>query len=256
MEHPTPILPEPDLFERLVTLVDSAVAARGWYGPHVLIKVVEGDEPDAFDLGLKDLPDGCHPVDELWGFVAPPGWIAMGVVTMGWASPLSDVRPSLHPDRTRVRATILVTRDGRQVTTASFENGTAIDEPGEGLIEDVLRRCLGVPTAPPPPLEEMAVRMWLKLVVEEAEHRRVTWPTVESLYHPPTGRASTWAQVREIAARTGRWPGAVDWMDDGFFARHLLSTMAGIDELLEIVDDRLPRATARKVRAMVDALLI
>lgn len=253
MDHSTPTLPEPDLYERLVTLVDSAVAERGWYSPHVLIKVEETGDPESFDLGLKDLPEDAHPVDELWGFEAPPSWLAMGVVTFGWASPMDGVRPSQHPERTRVRATILMTRDGRQVTTASFEDGTAIDEPGEGLIGEVLRLCLGLPTAPPPPIEHLADVLWLQaLVAESATRRRLSIAAAQRLYHEPAGRASTWEGVRQMAHSTGQWPFADSWMDDGFFARQLLATLPSIDELLTTLDAQLPRATARAVRALVE----
>lgn len=252
MDHSTPTLPEPDLYERVVTLVDSAVAERGWYSPHVLIKVVEGDDPDSFDLGLKDLPEDAHPVDELWGFEAPASWLAMGVVTFGWASPMGAVRPSQHPERRRVRATILMTRTGRQVTTASFEDGTAIDEPGEGLVGDVLRLCLGLPTAPPPPIEHLADVLWLLALVNSAD-RGMTIAAAQRLYHPPEGRVATWEGARQMAYATGRWPFADTWMDDGFFARQLLASLPAVDELLDTLDTHLPRATARAVRALVEA---
>lgn len=253
MDHSTPTLPEPDLYERLVTLVDSAVAERGWYSPHVLIKVEETGDPDSFDLGLKDLPDDAHPVDELWGFQAPASWLAMGVVTFGWASPMDGVRPSQHPERTRVRATILMTRDGRQVTTASFEDGTAIDEPGEGLIGEVLRLCLGLPTAPPPPIDHLADVLWLQALVAESAARTLSIAEAQRLYNEPTGRAATWEGVREMAHSTGRWPFADTWMDDGFFARQFLASLPTIDELLSTLDVQLPRSTARAVRALVEA---
>lgn len=251
MDNSTPTLPEPDVYERLLTLVDAAVSERGWHSPHVLVKVVEADDPDSFELGLKDLPDGSHPVEELWGFVAPPTWLAIGVVTFGWAAPMDGVRPSEHPDRSRVRATILVTRDGRQLSTASFDDGRAIDEPGEGLIGDVLRCCIGAPTSPPPPIDVLADVLWLQELVRESANRRLTIAHAERLRREPEGRAATWEGVRHMAASTGRWPFADDWMDDGFFARQLLASLPGIDDLLDELDLRLPRATARKVRARV-----
>lgn len=251
MDRPTPILPEPDLFERLLTLVDAAAAARGWHGPHLLIKVEEADDPEAFELGLKELPDGSHPVEELWGFVAPPTWLAVGVVSFGWAAPVDHVRPSLHPERSRVRVTILATREGRLLSTATFDDGRAIDEPGDGQIGDVLRRCIGAETPPPPPIEELANVLWLREVVAVSATKRVTLPMAERMYLAPEGRTATWTGVRQLAAATGRWPFADDWMDDGFFARQLLGSLPSLDDLLETIDERLPRSTARRIRARV-----
>jgi len=251
VDNPTPTLPDPDVYERLLTLVDASAADRGWHAPHLLIKVEEVDEPAAFDLGMKELPEGSHPVEELWGFRAPPTWLAIGVVSYGWAAPMDGIRPSLHPERSRVRATILVTREGRQLSTATFDDGRAIDEPGDGMIADVLRLCVGAPTAPPPPIEHLADILWLRALVVESSTRRLTIAEAERLYREPEGRMSTWRGVRLLAASTVQWPFADDWMDDGFFARELLATLPTVDELLAQLDSQLPSATARKVRARV-----
>ena len=245
-----PALPEPDLLERIVTLVDSAVVPHGWYHPHVLIKIEETGDPESFALGLKDLPEDTHPVDELWGFVAPDSWLAIGVVTYGWASPMDGVRPSQHPERCRVRATILVDRSGRQAASATLEDGTCIDEPGEGLIGDVLLRCIGAPTAPPPPLEEFCDVLWLMTVAEESTHRRVGWKQAEQMR---VAADSTWTRLRKIGERSGRWGAPDDWMDDGFFARQVLATMPSVEELLAVLDAQLSVTTARKVRAALGA---
>ena len=250
-----PTLPEPDLLERLVTLIDGSVAGNGWHRNHILVKVERVDnpdlddpDPDAFELGFKELPEGSQPVDELWGFRAPDSWIAAGVVSYGWCGPLGS-RPSLHPDRQRVRLTTLMDRTGREACTAALEDGTVIDEPGEGRMRDVLLLVMGLPTDPPPPIELLAETIWLNRVVEESETRRVSWNRIVTLRERPTGRASTWAGARQMAAETGRWPGVLDWMDDGFFARELLSRMASIDEMVDVLSTRLSPGVLRKLRA-------
>jgi hypothetical protein len=245
-----PALPEPDLLERIVTLVDAALVPHGWYHPHVLIKIEATGDPASFDLGLKDLPADVHPVDELWGFVAPDSWLAIGVVTYGWASPMGGMRPSQHPERRRVRATILVDRSGRQVASATMDDGTCIDEPGEGLIGDVLLRCIGASTAPPPPLEEFCERLWLLRVADESEHRPLGWKRVEQMQVPPD---STWNRLRRMGERSGRWMVPEGWIDDGLFARHVLASLPSVDELLARLDAQLSVTTARKVRAAVEA---
>lgn len=255
--YENPALPEPDLFERVVTLVDAAAADRGWHAPHLLVRLESAGDSGTFDLGLKELPDGSHPVDELWGFEAPSSWMALGVVSYGWAAPEGSLRPAHHPLRTRVRATLLMTRTGRQVATASLEDGTVVDEPAEGLLDDVLRRCLGVATPPPPPIGELAAVLWLDALLRESRVRTLTWSAAEALRPPfgASGSLESWREVRRSAARSGRWPLAASWMDDGFFARELLARFPRVDQTLEELDARLPPSTALAVRRHVATLL-
>lgn len=254
MEPSAPILPEPDLLDRLVTLVDSSLSEAGWHHPHVLVKVespsvVTPHDLDSLDLGMKLLPDGCHPVDELWGFVAPESWLAIGLVTYGWASPQSDARPSCHPERQRVRLTVVVDREGRQASTATFEDGSVIDENGEGRVSDVLRLCLGVATAPPPPLSDLADVLWLLAITDACTRRRIGWPSIAALRVAPDEQASTWRAVRSIAAASDRWEGADTWMDDGFFARELLGCLPSVDESLAHLERVLTGVAYRKLVA-------
>lgn len=101
-----------------------------------------GDEAD-LDLGLLPL-DGLHPLDLLEGTVAPPAWLALGLVSRGWASPWDGTRPSHHPSRVPVVATVLADRAGRFVGRVVAEDGTVIvdEAPSEGAVAAALLAAL------------------------------------------------------------------------------------------------------------------
>jgi hypothetical protein len=242
----TPTLPEPDKLERIVTLVDSAMAGRGWHATHMLIKIEETPDASGFDLGMKELETDEHPVEALWGFEAPDSWSAIGVVTYGWASPWDapEGRASKHPDRVRARVTSIVDRGGREAATTVLEDGTVIDHPGISLLGDVLRRCVGAPTAPPPPVQAFADLMWLREVVEVARQGPMSWRRAELLRVPAD---STWPRLR------ARAEGYALWMDDGMFARWLFERLPPIESLLAEVDATMPPKLARRLRAEVAA---
>ena len=249
MEPIAPLLPEPDHLERIVTLIDAITAPQGFAGPHLLVKVESTLDPDEFELGLKPMPDDAHPVDELWGFEAPPSWQAIGVVTYGWCGPMFEGRPSLHPDRRRIRATIVVDRSGRQASTAALDDGTVIDEPGEGVIGDVLLRAVGRPTAPPPPLEHLADILWLQEVLDA--EAPLSWAAMRQLRTALIAADTSWSRLRRLAATRPEWAHADPWMDDGFFARQLLASLPSVDELMGALAERYPPAVVTLMRALV-----
>jgi hypothetical protein len=236
-------LPEPDRLERIVTIVDTAVAGFGWHHPHLLI-AVDGD-----DLRLRTLDDGAHPADELLGFRAPASWSAIGAVTYGWAAPVDRYgeRPSSHPERCRARVTSLVDRGGREAVSTTLDDGRVIDDPGVSVLADVLRRCLGVATAPPPPLRELADVIWLEAVVG-AEPPPRSWDEVGALRLPAHARGVTWRRLRHEARAPDAFGRLAAWMDDGMFARWLLGGHPPTAHLLAVADERLPPALARRLR--------
>lgn len=284
-------LPQPDRLDRLVTLLDAASAEGGWHQPHRLVSVEPDPErdPRAFAFGFRTLDEGQHPLDLLLGFVAPPAWTAFGVVCFGWAAPGTDVdmarhsmagsRPSLHPDRLRVRVTTIVDRRGRERATAALEDGTVVDEPGAGAVTDALRRALRVPTAPPPVgTEELFAAVWLAELA--AAGRPLGWPEA-ALLHPAMRllaagyprpqpeeliscarslhRAMTWEKLRTRAA-TGRFDAGPEidkalaaWMDTGMFSRWVLGGMAPLPHLLGQCATALTPGVLRRVRRALRA---
>jgi hypothetical protein len=291
---PAPLLPEPDRLDRLVTLLDAASAAGGWYQPHRLVSLEPDPDRDTFGavtFGFRTLEEGQHPLDLLLGFVAPAPWSGLGVICFGWAAPAapgdleagrhttSGRRPSTHPGRVRVRVTTLVDRRGRERATTTLEDGSVVDEPGVGTVVDALRRCLRLPTAPPPVgSAELFAALWLADLA--ASRRALTWPEA-ALRHPALRalgssrsrpqpeeligcgrslhRAMPWEQLRQRAA-TGRRDAGIGidadlagWMDAGMFARWVLAGLPPLPRLLADCAAHLSPDVLRRVRRALRA---
>lgn len=105
------------------------------------------DAPDEFELGL--LPIDGHPVEMLVGFRAPADWLALGVITGGWAAPLDGSRPSAHPEARRVTQVFLIDRDGVTASVLRYPDGSIqrLPGPAEGAVPDALRAALGLRTS-------------------------------------------------------------------------------------------------------------
>ena len=284
---PVPLLPPPDRLDRLVTLLDAATSEDGWHQPHRLVSI-ESD-PDTFEMsfGFRTLEPGDHPLDLLLGFVAPKAWTGLGVICFGWAAPATDVdlargtagaRPSHHPDRRRVRVITLLDRRGREQATATLDDGTVVDEPGSGTVSDALRRCLSLPTPPPPvgPAELFAA-LWLAAVADSTD--RKSWhdlvglhPAMQLLaaggHRPRTDelvnagqmlhRTLTWEQLRQRSA-DGREDGLgipshlSTWMDDGMFSRWVLSGLPTLPTLLQACAEAVEGGVLQRIRRTLRA---
>src|SRR5262249_27096684 len=148
-------------FEVAFTSFDAMADERGDHQPPLLFRVVGCD--GGWEFGWREFDD--HPVTMLLGFAAPSEWMAVGLSVCGWGAnvgpdrPLASVMPpSKHPDRKRVRVTMLISRDGDEAGSVTCEDGMRMAETvGEGWVADCLRRCLGLATPPP----STAVGYWL-----------------------------------------------------------------------------------------------
>jgi hypothetical protein len=262
-----------DLLERVVTLLDDATRQGGWHQPHFLVMVTDDPDGEVVSLGTKPLPEGSHPLEHLLGFVAPESWTAIGAVCFGVASP--------GPRRARV--VTLVSRAGNEHAVASLDDGTVIDQPGEGKVGDALRRCLGLPTAPPPcTTAELFGGQWLLAALTAGGgRRRMTWPELASLHPcmmlaelqhgrrpaPSTlvaeardlAEALTWADLRRLTAAGSIAPARLSadiaaWMDDGMFARWVMADLPPTDRLLDDLGRTQLPNVMRRVRRTVGRL--
>jgi hypothetical protein len=270
------------LAELLLDSVGDEVARRGcptWV--QVLDpadRAVEGD----FALGLSDDRDG------LLGWVATPDCQAVGVVATGRIRALPGAPAGLvGPAHDRLRMVCLVARDGAVTWKVAVSDGVtagAVSDaaPSEGRVLDCLRRCFDLPTPPPAvsPARLQAIA-WLAAVLDRARvaRRRLSWSEVSQL-HPVAqalgtelvspgarqlagllrvvGSAWTWEDYRQLAERNSDLQDIIDpklagWMDEGMFARWILSDLPAADELLAAVRPHLTPSAARRLAHAVRA---
>jgi hypothetical protein len=229
-------------------------------------------EGPGVELYLRPL----HAVDDLVGFTAPALWDGIGVVASGTAV---GERPARR--REPVEVAHLCLRDGSAVTSLRGADGERlVDRTGpdatRGIVPDLCRRALGLPT--PAPVEaptEVFDTLWLDRILAEALDR--------DLGDPPLSRADALAafpaavprragavELREARARAAAsWADLrrrvglgrlhvrglsrreAQWMDDGLFARWVLSSLPPLDELATDVDALLPREVGAMVREVL-----
>lgn len=247
-----------ELLPRLVDILDEATLEDGFgFGNRLVrVEIPEGDT-DAFDLGFRDIEE--HPTRALLGFTAPPSWRVLGLIGGAWAGPLADpgelqTRPSAHPDGARVRMIILQARTGVSASRLRWPDGRIIESPGEGMIEDCLRRAVGLGTAPPAAAaSEFVAVQWVEGVLGR-ESKRVR-------RGPPPAPVAGWEEIRHLLAQGtrpatyGLTSDEVEWMDAGILSRWLLGAHKPLGVLLRDVDNRFTPAIARRVRSTVSVLL-
>ena len=235
-------------------------------------------DPDGFSLALTQDPDG------LVGWVATADCQAVGVIATGRLRPMEGAPAGLiGPSRNGIRMACLVTRHGEVAWKMLLPDGATSDEPPtEGRMLDCLRRCFGLPTPPPPVgLGRLQVVAWLATVLEQAQgsRRPLSWSEVSRL-HPvaqalgaelggPSSElvpallrmaASVWSW-EDFRLQAEREPGLEDivdpglaaWMDEGMFARWVLSDLQSPDELLTALRPQLAPSAARRLAHAVHA---
>jgi hypothetical protein len=225
-------------------------------------------------------------VEALVGFAAPDEWLAIGVVTEGNARHLAQ-----PAERRRVRCVHLVDRTGTSGSTLRLQGedasvlSSADDHDPSGRIDDVCRRALGLPTAPP---QHSSAELWATVWLERLlEHRgstpadlRLPWREVAEL-HPAValvvGEADgerwgpeaaqhltrlgelladvhSWPVLR-VACAAGEWPvdgvpaAVAEWLDDGAFSRWVLGEFPPLDQLVVAACEVVPPSVRRRLRA-------
>jgi hypothetical protein len=180
-----------------------------------------------------------------------------------------------------VRLVHLVARDGTTHSTIARDDGEqpiASQSTAEGLIDDVCKRVLGLPTPPPrTDVIDVFTRIWLFDVLGSLEPPACpTWAALASM-HPAVGmvratdpalaalaaerlvtsgrtlaQSNPWSRVRESCA-SGAWPiddispAEAAWLDDGSFSRLVESMWPDIGELVDALAAMLPTRVMREV---------
>jgi hypothetical protein len=201
----------------------------------------------AFDLGVKELPAGMHPLEELLGFVAPEDCLAIGAIAHGWASRDVTTRPSRAGDRVRMRAAHVVCRNGTEVGGFRRAGGELELQPATvGMVPDALRRTLGLatPAAEHPPTELSAAE-WLDAILDD----------IAAADAPPEPLRSwdeaRWQVVTRERAVAGVSPTAAAWMDAGMFARWMVPTYPPTPDHLAAVRRVVDTRTYRRIRTVL-----
>lgn len=230
-------------------------------------------DQDADQSALALSPEDFDPL----GYVAPPECRAIGMVATGRLRCLDEAaEPPAHLASARsggARMACVVGRDGRTGWHMVLPDGSELtDVPEEGCTLDILRRCLELPTPPPPAgTGRLAVSSWLGAIRRAARPGQLlSWGQVLDL-HPvfveadgPLGvpireavteaisNAFDWDLVRQAAIASPDGLGLVQpelarWMDDGMFARWVLDGLRPIDDLIASVRPFLRPSAARRL---------
>lgn len=281
--------PDHDLLMPFVRAADADLSAAAIDGAILRIS----DLPPVTECFTWFPLDGAHPLEVLLGFVAPLHWRALGVSCSGGARRLDAAgRPRrdasgapAEPDP--VVVTVLIDRSGAGAGLMRRDDEVVpLPGPPEGAVADACRRALQLPTAPPPASTVgLWTLAWLDRVVEVASaadgaSRLLSWSALARLHAaagPPDARPSTaldpaalaasaavlaeawtWARLREdplVVDVPGPPPSSqlAAWMDDGMWARWLLSRLPAADDLLGAVHALLPPVLADGVELVAQA---
>jgi hypothetical protein len=262
---------------RLLEAMAGAVADQG--RPTWLRLFDQPDAPDGVRFEVSPDPE------TLMGWVAPDDCVAVGVIATGRLRAVDDISgytatgghgPAVGDGR--IEMACLVGRDGTiGWTVRSPGVATPPGPPTAGRMLDSLRRCFALPTEPPPvdPAHLMATA-WLVSILEKntgSDRNRLTWSEVSRLHPlarvlagdlPPdcpdlvpglcrlAASAWTWEDYRVIAGQDECLadlcePELAAWMDEGMFARWILSALPAPEELLVAVRPCLVPSAARRL---------
>lgn len=237
----------------------------------LLVLVSEDDGGVSFLVPPPDQVEGLDLLDQALGLVAPPDCGAVAMAGVGRALPEEgaalDVVVAHALLRSGSSATYLTDPDGGPLLVEVAEGG---------LVPDLCRRVLGLPTDPP--AQETGTylsRLWLDRLLETAAARPGALRSEEAAaLHPAEGElpfdpvrswlqlalatyrfqvAVPWAVLRRRFATSAedRVSVAAGWFDDGSFSRWMLSRLPGADDALAALAELLPEAVHREVVATV-----
>jgi hypothetical protein len=231
------------------------------------------------EVGHRPL-DGDHPSIWLTGHRVDDDTDAIGVVTGGRMFSVDD------PSATIGQASIgvLVTRRGELASTSIDQAGAVITgQHLTGLVVDLLRRAVGIPTpAPPCRADVLFAQAWLIDIVDftHTEDRIPSWAEIVQLHSavrilgPAEGATLTqrdlhgilrgfaelvtWSSLRQMLDEhrmevPGLNPGEGAWFDDGSFARRLLVDRPPLGRLRADVTRLLPIRLGQRLTATLDA---
>lgn len=216
---------------------------------------------------------------DILGWVAPKSCAAVAAVATGRFRQMDE---SVEPPARLIpglsgglRISCVVDRSGAVGWKLLLPDGSEFaDVPEEGRMLDSLRRCLGLPTPPPPcPMGRLHSITWMRLLKAFADQEgcQLAWCDALNL-HPVVliarefdeaeaiirsqARSQSWDHLRVAIAAHEKdfWdpsPRLASWMDEGMFARWTLDCMPTVEEMLEDVRPRLVPSAARKLTHLV-----
>lgn len=236
--------------------------------------------PDGLQLAMFDL-EGSHPSEFLLGFVAPDEWYALGSATAGNAYDAAD-RSTLAPARHRVHTATLLSRSGELAHRTVVHGEPELTErlAGEAVVGeqiDLLRLALGLPTDPPPCSTAVYWAIgWLSSIMggpppstwEDVVRAHPASPVRQSADEDPAivferaeryVESCTWRRLRRLVAsdRVSIPSMTADdarWLDEGAFARMVLSRCPPLSLLRRRVAERLSRDLHRQLTDALDRL--
>lgn len=245
-------------------------AVRGVDVPAPLLLLAEVDD-DGVSLLVAPPSEAGEPelLDLVLGTVAPAGCDAVALAARGraWRDDGSAVDVVVSHAQLRSGSAASHVTD---CAGAPLAEGAA----AEGLVPDLCRRVLGMPTPPPTDqTDEYLGRLWLDRLLtsatarpgaltsaevvalhpaEQAEvfGRELTWLHLAIATHR-FAAAVPWAVLRRRFASSGddRVARAAGWFDDGSFSRWMLAQLPTAAEALEALEALLPPGVHHEVCA-------
>lgn len=217
-------------------------------------------------VGIAESPHGWELVedpalpllDDLFGHRVPLAWWGVGLATTGRARSELDPTAASWP----VRIGLVVGRDGSTTSSLLGPDGVLHTGPDDGapigLVVDLARRSLGLPTEPEPghPAREVMAGWGFEVLDAAVATANVELfddgPVIDELWPVPglpVGDCpSTWAELHEaLVEGSAGWGeltvAEVAWFDAGSFARYVQAHQPSVEEVLTAV--RLARVTLR-----------